>query len=517
MAAEASPVFARGVAALEANDFAAAERLFRAIVQQDPRAHEAWNALSVVAVRAGLPADAAAHSRRALELARRNPVYLNNLGVALGELGEFADAEAQLRRALKLQPVYAEALFNLGKVLHKQGRLADSLRAYERAYAMDPAFPGLRRNLAQLYQLHARPERALAVLREAPEGMDDSLVPTFAECLAELEGAQSAVGWLRGLAPGRERWRRLRFSLGLMLLSIGEWRAGWQGYVARGDMDKPVEPVAELPARLDGKRVLLGGDQGLGDVIFFLRFVRLLRDRGARVTLQCPAPLFPLLGGNTAIDALVDASVDPAAFDFQLLIGDLPAALGAEVVAPAFPLSCDKALGLHSAQRLAALGPPPYLGLTWRAGTDVLRQREHGNVINALSKEIAPARLGEAVSGWRGTLLCLQRNPYPGELAAVETAAGAKVHDLSAANADLAEMLAILTLLEDYVTVSNTNVHLMAGIAKGARVLVPYPPEWRWMREGDISSWFPGCRVYRQPPSRDWSQPLGRLRAELIR
>ena len=28
--------------------------------------------------------------------------------------------------------------------------------------------------------------------------------------------------------------------------------------------------------------------------------------------------------------------------------------------------------------KLAAFGPPPYLGLTWRAGTDVLRGREIG-------------------------------------------------------------------------------------------------------------------------------------------
>ena len=121
------------------------------------------------------------------------------------------------------------------------------------------------------------------------------------------------------------------------------------------------------------------------------------------------------------------------------------------------------------------------------------------------------------MAGWQGTLLCLQRNPYPGELDAVEAAAKAKVHDLSASNADLVEMLAILSLLEEYATVSNTNVHLRAGLGKGARILMPYPPEWRWMREGDSSPWFPGCRVYRQPPSRDWSEVLARLRSDLIR
>ena len=50
MASGAEAVFQEGAAALEAGDFAAAERLFRSIVEADPRVHPAWNALSVVAV-----------------------------------------------------------------------------------------------------------------------------------------------------------------------------------------------------------------------------------------------------------------------------------------------------------------------------------------------------------------------------------------------------------------------------------------------------------------------------------
>jgi hypothetical protein len=90
------------------------------------------------------------------------------------------------------------------------------------------------------------------------------------------------------------------------------------------------------------------------------------------------------------------------------------------------------------------------------------------------------------------------------------------VQDLSAANENLAEMLALLGQLQDYVTVSNTNLHLHAGIGGRARVLVPRPAEWRWMDEGERSPWFPAFPVYRQPPSRDWTEPLARLRRDLI-
>jgi hypothetical protein len=73
----------------------------------------------------------------------------------------------------------------------------------------------------------------------------------------------------------------------------------------------------------------------------------------------------------------------------------------------------------------------------------------------------------------------------------------------------------VLSLVDEYVSVSNTNIHLLAGIGRGARVLVPFPPEWRWLRREDRSPWFPDFPVYRQPVSRDWTVPLAALRRDL--
>jgi hypothetical protein len=82
-------------------------------------------------------------------------------------------------------------------------------------------------------------------------------------------------------------------------------------------------------------------------------------------------------------------------------------------------------------------------------------------------------------------------------------------------NDDLDSMAGLLAVLDEYVAVSNTNVHLRAGLGHTSRVLVPFPPEWRWMAAGDESPWFPGCRVYRQAPERTWTSALSALRTDL--
>jgi tetratricopeptide (TPR) repeat protein len=518
-------IFAMGAAALEAGDFRAAEQLFHQIVDANPRAHPAWNALSVVAVRAGLPDVAAEHVKRALELDRRNPVYLNNLAVALGELGEFAQAEDALRRALKHKPAYAEGQFNLGKVLHKLGRLDEALRAYERAFAMERQFPGLLLALLGMYRKTGHAADALAVLEEGSPGLPaEERATQRAQLMAELEGAERAVAWLREHLSRHPDHHQVRHTFAQLLLAQGHWREGWQQYLFRVHLlaervdsrSGEVRLPPPLPARLDGRSVRLRREMGLGDNLFFLRFLPELRRRGALVAVSAPQNLARILPGDLEVIVKEEPVGPGRVWDHDLWICDLGALLEATDTPPALPLVIDAARVDRLREELRGLGPAPYLGLTWRAGTDVLRNREFGNDRGFLSKEVSPlAALGQAVRGWPGTLLALQRQPYAGEIQTVAAAAGAPVHDFSALNEDLPAMLALLGLIDEYVAVSNTNVHMLAGLGRTARVLVPYPPEWRWMREG-ASPWFPGFALYREPQARGWAEPLSRLRKDLI-
>jgi hypothetical protein len=132
-----------------------------------------------------------------------------------------------------------------------------------------------------------------------------------------------------------------------------------------------------------------------------------------------------------------------------------------------------------------------------------------------LTKSVPPKLLGEALRGWRGTTILLQRGARPDDAAQFAAAFAAPFHDLSALGEDLRAMLAVLALVDEYVGVSNTNIHMLAGIGRSARVIVPFPPEWRWLRREDRSPWFPAFPVYRQPVSRDWGAPLAMLRKDL--
>jgi hypothetical protein len=209
----------------------------------------------------------------------------------------------------------------------------------------------------------------------------------------------------------------------------------------------------------------------------------------------------------------------PPAADYHLLVGDLPLALAAagidsEEKRPApVPLTASAEALETIAARLAQVGPPPYVALTWRGG---IAPEQNRGANWALFKHIAPAHFAKACANDDATFIVVQRHPTQVELSTLSEHLGRAAHDLSALNEDLEAMLALLTLVDDYVGVSNTNMHLRAGLGKSARVLVPAPAEWRWMTTGDSSPWFPGFRVYRQEHDGDWGTALGRLRAELV-
>lgn len=456
------------------------------------RDHRAWNERAWAKLVSGEPDLAVAYAQRAHELSRRNADYLNTLGVAHAEAGELGLAAAALRKALKLEPANIDALANLGKVHEKEDDLASALKAYERALALAPEFPKLAVTVARVRRQLGRAAEARKLLESAGRAIDpQDLAIALADCDFELDGEDAAASRLRAALDAHADWPLARAALAHLLLATAHWREGWRLYRAREN------------APLQEKQVLLRGEQGIGDVLFFLRFAPALRAQGTTLMLGCEKKLLSVLSPN---DVLSEVREDTGE---GMPIGDLPLLLGSEDTPPPWPLRAPGQADLRQ------FGPPPYLGVTWRAGTDVARRREFGQDPSALMKAVPPALLGQALRGWPGSVLVLQRGARPDDLQHFAAACGRPVHDLSHLGEDLPGLLRVLAALDDYVGVSNANVHFLAGLGKTARVLVQYPGEWRWMRRDGPSPWFPGFPVYRQPQSRDWAAPLAQLRADL--
>jgi tetratricopeptide (TPR) repeat protein len=496
---------------LQARDEAGAENALRQLLAEDPRNADAWHLLAGLIIRAGRGGEAIECALRAHELDRRNPEYLNTLGIAYAEAQQLNEAVRSFKRSLKERPGRADSHYNLGKAHAKLGELAEAERCYLRARQLDPDRTEIVNTLVALYSHQGRYHDALPLLAQARARKPDDEIAAIYSALAALatSGTDAMLATLAEFVQRRPDSVAAREELALRLLAEGRFAEGWSEYAWRR-----VRPAAARAPDLRGRRVLLLQEQGLGDHLFFLRFAPALRERAAFVAFECPAKLRPLLEGNGVVDVLATDACARSEFDVALPLGDLPHALRDWTTPAALPVVSRRASEWR--ERLAAIGPPPYMGVTWRAGTKQEDTAEFaGRNLGALYKEIAIEALGTALREWRGTVLVLQRLPTPGELEIFSRALGRRAHDLSALNENLEDIAAVLSLIEEYVGVSNTNMHIRAGLQRIARVLVPFPAEFRWMNEGDRSPWFPGFQLYRQPPGRDWRDVLDSLRSHI--
>jgi hypothetical protein len=144
--------------------------------------------------------------------------------------------------------------------------------------------------------------------------------------------------------------------------------------------------------------------------------------------------------------------------------------------------------------------------VTWRGGLAPAPGKP-----KTLFKQIELELLADSIKSWNGAILVLQRAAAEKEIDALRAAVPCPVYDLSAYNDDLEAMLALLDALDEYVGVSNADMHLMAMLGKAPRVLIPWPAEWRWMREGDSTPWFPEFQLYREDPVAGWRDALAGL------
>lgn len=462
-----------------------AEAQLGALAKSHPALPHVQGLLAMVHLIRSRPDEALRCLKKALVKDPSNPDLLYNVGYALMELERFAEAVAQFKRLTALHPGHGMGWQMLGEANRHAGNPETALPAYHRAITLLPGW----------FQPYGALGSALRDLGRTAEAMD---------------------AFQRGLLIQPDNVD-LNLALANCALSSGAWAMGWRHYACRwGDGPRfPFQDGYVIPLQ-PGHPVRVHWDQGLGDELFFLRFASVLAGRGMTLQYATNRKLFPLLQGQSAL-AELKISDKAESESYDVLAGELPYLAGMRATAdipPPLPLSPDKGRVDTLRTALSAFGSPPYLGITWRGGT--AKKACHKGAWRILHKEIPPARLGKLARTWPGTVVVLQRQPGQQELAGFSKALGRPCLDWSGLNDDLQEVIAGLSLLDEYVGVSNTNMHLLAGLGKTARVLVPQPAEWRWMAVGDESPWFPGFRIYRQLPGKNWDGALKKLAQDLV-
>jgi len=545
-----------------------AQRLLEKLVTHHPGFALAWFNLGNVRRDLGVFELAAKAFEQCLKITPQSLEARNGLGCVLHQEVKLKEAEKQFRLCLNAEPRFLLARQNLVSVLMDLGEPSKAQEELQICIQLDPLQAHHYLLLADTFNSQGRLFEALqafqSALRFEPENESAKIGLAFHQCAI----GQTAIGFqslgqlLQEKTAASSLLQQLRQQLSTLFLAHGFLAEGWAHYRHRqAYLDRLVQypnlPLEQtLALDLTDQRVCVLSEQGLGDELFFLRQLPALKQRGATIMYRSSVALLTLLQRVSDIDCLLPPDAPLPAYDHLIMAGDLPHALSPyqevhlntdlpilPIAAPTesptqepshesirsddFPWTslCYSPLPAPSLRvkpleaqtnnilnLLSHLGPPPYLGLTWRGGTPPAEQGAGGWL---LFKSMPLTLLAPALRDYPGTLISLQRKPTPDEIQVLSALTGRTVHDFTHFNNDLEAMLALLALLDDYVGVSNTNMHLRAMVGRPARVLIPAPAEWRWMYCEGTSPWFPHFTPYRQNLQGDWDEALACLKNDL--
>ena len=454
---------------------AEAERAYLRAVRIDPMAAEGHNGLANVLQERDALDGAVAAYHRGLTIAPPHAAACNNLGIALRGLDRTDEGMAWHRRAVTLDPYFAPGHSSLGLALQEQGRLEEAARAHARAVAVDPAFAGGHANHGNARLNQNRVEEAIAGFRRAV-----------------------------AIEPAGPDARR---NLGMALLVAGRFEEGWGEYEWRlRCKDAPTHAAMPKPRwngePLGGRRILLHGEQGLGDALQFCRYVPLVAARGGRVILGLPAPLERVMAGLPGVERFVSGQLPTDAFDLHLPMLSLGEVFGTQMdtIPHRVPyLRAEPELAARWGERLKGVAGLK-VGIVW-AGSPT-----HGNDRNR-SIGLAPFARLAAIPGV--SLVSIQKGPTEGQ--AANPPGGFPLLNLSPDIRDFADTAAIMAGLDLVVCVDTSVAHLAGALGVPVWVMVPFAPDWRWMLDREDSPWYPTMRLFRQDRPGSWDNAILRL------
>jgi tetratricopeptide (TPR) repeat protein len=308
--------------------------------------------------------------------------------------------------------------------------------------------------------------------------------------------------------PGNIKAHIARATLSLL---HGDFEAGWSEYEWRLRHPDMIVPPTGRPRwrgePLAGKTIMVLCEQGLGDTIQFVRYVRILKSLGAaKIFLLCQPELKRLLEGFNGIDAFFKDGDSAPPYDFEIPMMSFPLVLKTtlDTIPGGVPyLSAKEGTGTKVIMEIARHPNKLRAGLVWAGGkinpNDSFR-----------SCGLAPFH--ELLVNRGVTFFSLQKGEASCELTALKEA---NIIDIALLLEDFADTAMAIQELDLVISVDTAVAHLAGALGKTVWTLIPYAPDWRWMLDREDSPWYPTMRLFRQSAPGDWASVIERVSEEL--
>ncbi|MDQ0456178.1 tetratricopeptide repeat protein [Rhizobium paknamense] len=450
---------------------------------------------------------------RAGQVVKAYPNFAHGLSIFAGAalaLGRFDEAEEAMRRACRIEPASAAHLVQLGAILLKKKAPQEAARAWEKALVLEPGNADAWSNLGVAERNHGLAEIAAFFQKRGTE-----MQPNHAEAWSNLgislldagyEG-EARDAFTKAIAI-RPHYADAEMALGMALMNEGRLEEGLPLYERRFQVetlgiDRSRVRLPEWQGEdLTGKSILVLAEQGFGDAFQFVRYVRLLKQRGAaRIMVGCRRKIAVLMASMDGVDGIVCENDPVPPLDYHIFMMSLPLRFGTRVqTIPAFPayLAAEPECVTRWAEWLSQK-PGFRVGLVWQGNPDPQVDKGRSYPLRVL----APLARIEGVR-----LIALQKGAGEEQIEEVSFAVERPPEGFDEGPDAFVDTAALIMNLDLVITSDTAVAHLAGALGKPVWVILKSHAEWRWLRGRSDSPWYPRSRLFRRVEGEQEAEPF---------
>jgi len=341
--------------------------------------------------------------------------------------------------------------------------------------------------------------------------------------IGELTQAIDAFNQSLSINPNNPTVKTLKAQCNL---GLGKFNEGWKDYEFRFDCPPPLWTSKKLDSKIIEwrgdrcKNLLVWAEQGIGDEIMYLSLVSDLKNYCNKLTVICDrrlhkvlrrsfGPFVSTMDKDKFLSTGKKIGHNPNYSDYQIPMASVCKFLRPDL--QSFQ-SAQHGYFVACAKEVIKWAPivrddkSRVIGVSWKSLNPMIGKK----------KSVDPIELLTSLNGDNVKFVNLQYGNTDAEQAVFrdkninfQTLYGLDAHN------DLEAMLAVISLCDEIVTVSNVTAHLAGSIGKKSSVLLSEKTDWRWQIKGYSSCWYANTQLYRKSKFETWDNMFKQLKLDM--
>jgi tetratricopeptide (TPR) repeat protein len=469
-----------------------AEIILKQLLKCDARNEKALQLMSIVKQKTGEYKESLEYCKQATDLDPNNADNYNNMALCYAGLDDLEKAIECMNKALSLSPDNHVFMNNLALQCRATGKRDKAIELFTTAAAISN-LPQPWANLGGVYAEAKDFKNAERCFRRAVE-----INPTFLGAHVDLAFCYHLQGkWKEGFVEYEHRFDY--FELLAFYKKAYNQGKRWDGKES-----------------LEGKRILLYGEQGLGDQIQFVRYCKYLKERGAYVMVHCSELLqgmfqrLPWVDEAVVRDILSGKETEPfPQYDLQCSLMSLPHLLDLDFIPKFNYIEAPGKVKVGSGDYASTFN----VGVCW-AGSAAHPFDSGRSVYAKLFETFMDV---PNVKMFNFQICPTKRMKLHGKEIVDYTDGVTRLSlvDMTPMIKTFDDSAAIISDLDLIITVDTALVHLAGAMDVPCWTLIPFNCDWRWGAEGDTTPWYDSVRLFRQERLGDWEHVFERVKKEL--